>query len=451
MKIALYVHCFFPEHYHGTENFTLAVAKNLQGMGHEAVVVTTVPEGEQGTFESVHRYEFQGIAVYRIDKNHVPASSVGDLYYQPAMEAIHRELLLEIRPDIVHVTHLANHTAVLLEVAQELKMPVVATFTDFFGFCLNGKLEAANGALCSGPNPQRTNCFSCYVKAGIQHASPKLDSHQLNRIAPLTHLSGNIFNRIYDLPLLSGGRLSGQFRDIKRRVSVLTALFAHYRAAIAPTDFLLSAYRNNGFEGLPFHKINFGVDLDRKPKPVCSPSAPIRFGFIGQIAPHKGTADLVEAFCRLPKGSCELHIFGSEQQSQDYSAKIRVRCADFPVSFRGTFPGEQMRQVLDELDFLVIPSTWYENSPLVLLNALASHTPVIVSDVAGMTEFLDQGKNGYAFARGSVDDLERVMRNILENPESSRALSQSTQYLKTPANMTEEIVNIYEAIIGNSG
>jgi glycosyltransferase involved in cell wall biosynthesis len=108
-----------------------------------------------------------------------------------------------------------------------------------------------------------------------------------------------------------------------------------------------------------------------------------------------------------------------------------------------------MRQVLDEIDFLVIPSTWYENSPLVLLDSLASHTPVIVSDVEGVTEFLEQGKNGYAFARGSVDDLVKVMQQILANPESSRQLSLTTNYSKTTLSMTEEVVKIYNSIITN--
>jgi len=126
---------------------------------------------------------------------------------------------------------------------------------------------------------------------------------------------------------------------------------------------------------------------------------------------------------------------------------MKERCINFPVFFRGTFPAEQMRQVLDEMDFLVIPSTWYENSPLVLLHALASHTPVIVSNVEGLTEFLDQGKNGYAFARGSVDDLERVMRQILAAPEFSRQLSLTTNYPKTTMSMTEEVVKIYDSVV----
>ncbi len=447
MKIALYVHVFFPTHYHGTETYTLTLAKSLQTMGHEPVVVSSIPQGEKKADGLITHYDYQGIPVYCIDKNYLPRSSFRETYYQPQMWQIHKDLLQNLRPDIVHVTHLSNHTAVLLEAAQDLAIPTVATFTDFFGFCITNILQAVNGSLCPGPNPQRTNCFACCAKLRVRQANSTLSEQALNRIAPLIQLGSVFFNRVHRLPILRHSKQSAQLRDIKARPGVLATSYGLYRAVIAPTRFLQTAYERNGLTAAPISKINFGVDLDRKKKPIIPMSKPIRFGFIGQIAPHKGTAILVEAFCRLPPGKSELFIYGAEDQSPAYTQAMKARCTNLPVFFRGTFPAGQMRQVLDEMDFLVIPSTWYENSPLVLLDALASHTPVILSDVEGLTEFLEQGKNGYAFTRGSVDDLERVMRQILANPESSRRLSLTTNYSKTTLAMTEEVVEIYNSIV----
>ncbi|MEP6878088.1 MAG: glycosyltransferase family 4 protein [Nitrosospira sp.] len=447
MKIALYVHCFFPTHYHGTETYTLALAKNLQTMGHEPVVVSSIFEGEKKADRLITRYSYLGIPVYCIDKNYIPHSSLMEQYYQPEMRKIHTDLLQELQPDIVHVTHLLNHTAALLEAAQNLAIPTVATFTDFFGFCMNLKLETADGSLCAGPNSQRTNCFTCCAKAGVKQANPTLSEQRLTKLVPLIRLGCTLFNSFHRLPILRRSQLSLQLRDIKARPDVLGERYSLYRAVIAPTRFLQSAYERNGLTGAPIHKIHFGVDLDRKPKQIRSLSAPIRFGFIGQIAPHKGTALLVEAFCRLPLNQSELHIYGSEDQHPSYTQTIKQRCINFPVFFRGTFSSEKMRSVLDEMDFLVIPSTWYENSPLVLLNALASHTPVIVSDVEGLTEFLEPDVNGFTFARGSIDDLERVMRQVIETRERSRELSLVTNYPKTSMAMTEEVVSIYYSIL----
>jgi len=190
------------------------------------------------------------------------------------------------------------------------------------------------------------------------------------------------------------------------------------------------------------------VDLPRSPKPLRPPGAPLKFGFIGQIAAHKGTDILVDAFCRLPRDKAELHVYGPSDQDPLHMSKLKASAGDHAVSFRGTFPKEQMADVLAELDFLVIPSRWYENSPLVLLNALASHTPVIVSDVEGMTEFVEEGKNGYVFSRGNTNDLERVLREILAEPSRARDMSGTTEYVRTTRIMVEDVLPVYESVMG---
>ena len=99
-----------------------------------------------------------------------------------------------------------------------------------------------------------------------------------------------------------------------------------------------------------------------------------------------------------------------------------------------------MSEVLAEMDMLAIPSTWYENSPLVLLNALATHTPVLVSDVQGLTEFVTEGESGWSFRRADVKDLARVLRGLVENPDKVRRASEATQFDRTTRTMAEELV-----------
>lgn len=182
MKIALYVHAFFPTSYHGTETYTLTLAKSLRAMGHEPVVVSSIPQGEKKVDGLITHYDYQDIPVYCIDKNYIPRSFLRETYYQHQMRQIHKDLLQELRPDIVHVAHLFNHSAALLDAAQDLDIPSVATFMDVFGFCINYKLQAANGSLCPGPNPQRTNCFACCTKIRIRQVNSTLSEKALNRI-----------------------------------------------------------------------------------------------------------------------------------------------------------------------------------------------------------------------------------------------------------------------------
>jgi glycosyltransferase involved in cell wall biosynthesis len=113
------------------------------------------------------------------------------------------------------------------------------------------------------------------------------------------------------------------------------------------------------------------------------------------------------------------------------------------VAFRGAFESHQMQEIMSEIDVLVIPSRWYENSPLVLLYALATHTPVIISDVAGMTEFLEEGKNGFSFQRSNVDHLEAVLRSLVLDQDRLYDLSATTHFERTTKMMAEETLLMY--------
>jgi 2-polyprenyl-3-methyl-5-hydroxy-6-metoxy-1,4-benzoquinol methylase/glycosyltransferase involved in cell wall biosynthesis len=439
LKVALFVHCFFPKHFYGTETYTLQIADHLRRMGHKPVVVSAVFEGKPEQDQLVTRYFYDGIPVYCIDRNFAPHSCFKETYYQENLRGVLRDLLEEIRPDLVHVTHLANHTAVLLEVINELGLPAVATMTDFFGLCLNSWLKAADGSQCPGPNADRTNCLACYLKAsggglgGLAAKWPRLTTWGLSAALRVPGLRTSPIARLE--------------QDIKMRPDILAGCYAKYRAAITPTRFLREAYIANGLSTRCFD-ISFGVDLPRMPKPARPNGQPLAFGFVGQIASHKGTDLLVDAFARLPHGAATLQIYGPEDQAPGFMANLRRASKGHLVRFEGTFPSQRMAGILRDLDILVIPSRWCENSPLVLLNALATHTPVIVSDTAGLTEFVEEGRSGFKFAIGSAAALEQAMRRFVEDSQLAARLSGSTEYPRTTRAMVEDTLNVYAFVLG---
>lgn len=445
MKITFFVHCFFPGHFYGTETYTLELAKHYQAAGHQVTVVTALFQGEPSQGEIISRYEFQGIPVVCIDKNFTPHTRVKETYYQLEMRDVLERVLRELSPDVVHVTHLMNHTAALLEVTQALGISTYATFTDFFGFCLNNKLEAANGDLCAGPSASRTNCVACHLKAAASNpwAEPWM---RYAKNAGMAQAMASVVNVARRLPNLRHGPIDGLVEDVVRRPDTLDTLYnAGYRAAVAPTKFLSGAYKANGIS-VPLHNIQFGVDIDRSPKPERAADHITVIGFIGQIAPHKGTYLLIEAFRRLPKNVAALRIYGPADQDSAYMKQLTELAKGYDVQFMGTFAKEKMAEILREMDLLVIPSRWYENSPLVLLNALATHTPVLVTNVAGMTEFLEPGVNGYAFELGNADHLHHQLLQLVQSKEKLYALAKTTYYDRTPGIMANETMAIYSAV-----
>lgn len=443
MKVAFFVHCFFPQHFYGTETYTLDLARHYRAAGHQVVIVSAMFQGEPTSGALISRYDYQGIPVVCIDKNHMPHSRVKETYFQPDMRPVLEKVLREIEPDLVHVTHLINHTAALLEVTLQMGIRTYATFTDFFGFCLNNKLEAADGSLCAGPSATRTNCVACYLKDAARN--PSAEGWIKQASTPLrAKLIAEAANFGRGWPGLRGGPVDGLIEDIARRPETLVSLYnSGYVGAIAPTRFLRGAYESNGIT-VPMQNIWFGVDIDRSPKPVRSSGHAPVIGFIGQIAPHKGTDLLIEAFARLPRKSAELRIYGPADQDAAHMAQLKILAEGHDVRFMGTFPRERMADVLREIDMLVIPSRWYENSPLVLLNALATHTPVLVSDVEGMTEFLDAGKNGDSFDRGNVGSLEEKLKSILADRNQLYAMTNTTFYDRATADMAQSTLRTYK-------
>jgi glycosyltransferase involved in cell wall biosynthesis len=182
---------------------------------------------------------------------------------------------------------------------------------------------------------------------------------------------------------------------------------------ITPTDFLHHAYEKNRFYPEKLKKINFGINLNLvKPHRRTIGHAPSRvtFGYIGQITPHKGVDLLMEAFAGLTEKPARLAIFGPRNQDAAYMHQLQELSGNSEsVEFRDTFPSDQLGKVLSQIDVLVIPSRWYENSPLVLLYALATKTPVIATDMKGMSEFVKNDFNGYTFKKDDANHLKTIM------------------------------------------
>lgn len=120
------------------------------------------------------------------------------------------------------------------------------------------------------------------------------------------------------------------------------------------------------------------------------------------------------------------------------------------ISFKDTFPKEQLGKVLSEIDVLVIPSRWYENSPLVLLYALATKTPVIVTDTKGMSEFVRNGFNGFTFKKDNATHLGQIMQQIVDKPAMLLQLSKNADYAKDIGGHAAEVNDIYQTVLGRN-
>lgn len=450
LKILLPVHCFFPSHFYGTETYTLELARTLRAAGHEVSILTAILYGEEGTKQVYTQYEYDGLPVHCVDQNSQPLMFFGQTYRRPDLYPVLRDIIQQVSPDIVHVTHLMGHTSTLLEVLRDMGIPTVATLTDFFGICFNSKLERHDGTLCLGPNRWSSNCLKCYFKSHIHYDSNNDLKRFLKSDFFLAILLG-MPSCITKLFPFIGRPLSEHISEVTKRIEIFRTLYDTYLVMIAPTDFLFEAYERNRFYSEKLRKINFGINFDivkgyRTPR--RKKDSHVRFGYIGQITAHKGVDLLVKAFLQLKGSNCSLEIYGPSDQDAPYMNDLmRLSRDGNRITFKSTFPQTELAARLSQMDVLVIPSRWYENSPLVLLYALATRTPVIVTDVKGMNEFVKDGFNGYTFKKDSVSHLLAAMQKVVDDPSIINRLSENVDYQKDVADHTADVLSIYEEIL----
>jgi glycosyltransferase involved in cell wall biosynthesis len=151
------------------------------------------------------------------------------------------------------------------------------------------------------------------------------------------------------------------------------------------------------------------VDQDerRKPGPV------VTFGYLGQLAPHKGVLTLIDAFERLPKGTARLRIAGRGS----VEAEVASRADGVSVEHLGFVDAGAKAAFLQSLDCLVVPSEWREPGALVVSEAKAELLPVIGARIGGIPEVVPESCEELLFTPGDADDLARALKSFCVDPE----------------------------------
>src|SRR5436190_473016 len=187
------------------------------------------------------------------------------------------------------------------------------------------------------------------------------------------------------------------YRD-KRLYTTYIADFLN--AFLCPSNFLLERYVD---WGIPREKLRF-EDYGRTPQtPLPVPATDrrrTRLGFFGQMNPFKGIETLIAAMKIVAERDPDVHlyIYGAnvdvlppDQHERNMEA---LGHATANVTFAGPYAPGDVAHLMSQIDWVVVPSIWWENSPLVIQEAFMHGRPVICSDIGGMSEKVTHGVNG---------------------------------------------------------
>jgi glycosyltransferase involved in cell wall biosynthesis len=237
---------------------------------------------------------------------------------------------------------------------------------------------------------------------------------------------------------------------VKERLDFLIETLKEVNVIISPSQFLRETYVQAGVDpekivfsrqGRDFPELN--PDLLQK-----SAARELRVGYIGQISWHKGVHVIFEALAKLPDMPIRVKIYGDESHYPDYAEKLRrMSLSDPRLELAGTYHLSEVSRVMQELDVLLVPSLWYENSPNVILEAFAHKTPVITSDIGGMAELVEDGENGLLFKMGRAESLASKLSMLVDKPDLLMEFSKRIKPVRPVKEEIDELEQIYEDLI----
>lgn len=295
------------------------------------------------------------------------------------------QLILKEKPDIAHIHLLFNGISVsILPILRKYKIPIIMTAHDYRLICpaytfTNGKQE-----LCEKCKESKQ-----YWRCIINKCSKR-----------------NLTN------------------------SILLSLDTYFRESFYPPVELIDKFifvskfsqnkhveANDIYEKKSTHLYNF--------TPIVKDSNIIKEKYLlyfGRISEEKGISTLIKAMTAFP--DIQLKIAGTGPLLQELSKNKADN-----ITFLGFKEGQELKELISKAIFVVVPSEWYENNPLTIIESMTLGTPVIGSNIGGIPELINKNVTGYLFSPGSVDELTEAIKSAITlNSDKYQQMIEATQH-----------------------
>ena len=310
--------------------------------------------------------------------------------------------------------------------------------------------------------------------------------YTLHEFMPICHRQGQMVRTTTEEPCReeSPRRCNECFPEISPQTFYMRKRFiqSHFDLVdlfIAPSEFLRDRYVD---WGIPADRIVV-EEYGRTPPPGVAIDDDLparnRFGYFGQITPFKGIQVVLEAMKLLLGGPVEqdpllraLESAVGKETRQDpavarrpraliHGANLDLQPGTFQnrvqelleetkenVTFVGRYEHDRLAGLMSNVDWVIVPSIWWENSPLVIQEAFHFGRPVICSDIGGMAEKVTHGVNGLHFKAGDPVDLARTLELAVETPGLWETLRSGISPPYPMAAHADALRSHYDSLVG---
>ena len=430
MKVLLVIHGYPPRYNAGSEVYTQLLARGLAAT-HEVRVFTRQEDPFLPQFATVDELDANdGRIALRVINNTVSR----DRYRYDGIDEALGRLVDDFCPDVVHVNHVSHLSTGMLKAVKDRGVPLVYTLHDYWLMCPRGQFiqrSSESGPdlfpLCDGQEHRKCaeQCYSLYFSGGAEHYESDVSRWAL---------------------------------WVAERMRHVRAMADHVDRFIAPSRHLLSRFRDDF--GLPESKLvylDYGFDRARLSGRARRAESQFVFGYIGTHIPAKGIHQLLSAFATVP-GDPLLRIWGRARDP--YTAALRRIAKTLPngagdrVEWMNEYQNERLvPDVLNQVDAIVVPSIWEENSPLVIHEAQQARVPVVTADIGGMAEYVRHEWNGLLFRHRDFEALATQMARLAEDPALASQLGSRGYLYSTSGDVpsmaehVQSVCSVYREVI----
>ena len=427
MKILYIIHDFLPKHQAGAEIYTYLLARELS-QNHQVCLLFTEIQGSDRSY-TLTRRQLDGLECIEVFRP-PEAALLEEPYNDGQMDDIFISILEEYKPDIIHIQHLLYHSFHYPEIACKYNIPVVFTLHDYWLTCPRwGQRLQKNMEVCLDIDLHRCACCMRDEPAGNSRS--------------LIH----IFRHFLNAKLGRTPTINQMHRSLVKRASDALALNDYVDLFIAPSSFLKQEFVKFGIPGDKIVHSDNGSNTSGYARKEKHPGLKIRFGFIGTIAEHKGLHVLISAFNSIPTEKADLKIYGDLGWFPHYSARLKAMTRSAAITFEGPVPNDTVAQILSEIDILIVPSIWFENSPLTIHEAFLAGVPVIASDFGGMRDLVTDHVNGLLFKVNNPESLRKAIEEILGSKELLSRFSRNIPKVKSIKENGQEMERLYSGLL----
>ncbi len=296
---------------------------------------------------------------------------VNYFYHFEAVRKI-EQLVMTERPDIAHI-HLiwGQITPSIFPVLKKYHIPILFTVHDYRMVCPAYTFRDGGGRVCEECRGRHFyRCFTHTCCKGSKTMSAVMAAEQYFRNAffnPAKYIDGFIY-------------VSNFARDIHEK----------YMPALKDRP-NITLY-------------NFSASIADRPKTMPTDKY---FLFFGRLSYEKGVKTLLEAFRELPQ--CRLKVVGAGPKEDELKTFVNENGMR-NVAFLGYKVGRELADLVSNASFTVVPSEWYENNPMTIIEAYSVGTPVIGARIGGIPEIVIDSRTGFMFESGNAKDLQNAIQ-----------------------------------------